>query len=100
MAQTEPLNVELLDDCMNEVKARLAADPALTSGAADSTLLELRLARAVLEGAQIFGEDTARIIAFALDTLPSHRAGGASATMDGHSPTPPSRGARPTLLPV
>ncbi len=99
MTQDEPLNVALLDRCMAEVKARLAAAPSLSEAGADTTLLEMRLARAVLEGAELFGDDTGRIVAFALDALPLHRAGGASAELDGASRTHPAPGFRPMLVP-
>lgn len=98
MTQNEPLNVELLDSCMDEMKARLAAHPAMTARGADATLLQLRLARAVVEGVQLFGEDAPRIVAFALDVLPCHRAGADGVDMDDMPRTHPPRGFRPMLL--
>ncbi|WAC27153.1 hypothetical protein [Ancylobacter sp. SL191] len=80
MASDEPLDVELLDRCMQEVTECLVAEPWLAGAGADGArrvdarLLRLRLARAVLEGAQLYPGDGGRIVAFALDALPHHRA--------------------------
>lgn len=74
MQRDEPLNVDLLDWCMCEVKQRLAAEPSLSADGIDPVQLDLRLARAVLEGAELYPEDPVAIVDFALAMLPRHRA--------------------------
>ncbi|MCS0501238.1 hypothetical protein [Ancylobacter mangrovi] len=68
---TDELDVALLDLCMCQAWKQIPPEIKETYGAVNPRELRLKLAHAVIEGAEIFAGDADKIVAFALFTLPS-----------------------------